>query len=351
MILTPQFDRAKERRLTLSQPRPHNMKTGIKAIIRFVQLASVTFAAFTVGRAAAQQPTDRSVQPAAFSRPATGTAVQQVRFSRQPAKVGDEVQQNIGLELRLTMSMRQGNQVTGKNQTLLRTNQRRVVTTSEVDSGRMTAVKVQYPVATKQMSAADVTDGKNDLPEPTLTPQPVQGKTYICRRNNGEKGELVVIDAAGNRPPSDEYEIVSQQMQIVGRPNPLAQFLAGRTIAVGDKVELPKEIASQIFNLGDGFGRVTRFTLTLQKVTTENSVTSAAFLAAVEASSNNATQMRLEVEGPLVVDVASCRAQKISLVGPIGMSQSRGTYSTAYQMIGTGRLQMSIASTYRDARR
>ena len=56
-------------------------------------------------------------------------------------------------------------------------------------------------------------------------------------------------------------------------------------------------------------------------------------------------------EGPLVIDVATCRAQKISLVGPIGMSETRGSYSTAYQVIGTGKLQMSIASTYRDAKR
>jgi hypothetical protein len=66
---------------------------------------------------------------------------------------------------------------------------------------------------------------------------------------------------------------------------------------------------------------------------------------------NGATQMRLEVDGPLVVDVATCRAQKMALSGPIGMSDTRGSYSNAYQMIGTGKLNMSIASTYRDAKR
>ena len=62
-------------------------------------------------------------------------------------------------------------------------------------------------------------------------------------------------------------------MQMVGRPNPLAQFLAGRTIAVGEKIELPSAVASQIFNLGDKFGKVSRFTLTLKKVQTEGGVT------------------------------------------------------------------------------
>ena len=71
--------------------------------------------------------------------------------------------------------------------------------------------------------------------------------------------------------------------------------------------------------------------------------------AAVQAASNSATQMRLEVAGPLVVDVATCRAQRIAFIGPIGLSESRGSYSTASQMIGTGRLQMSVASIFRDA--
>ena len=50
--------------------------------------------------------------------------------------------------------------------------------------------------------------------------------------------------------------------------------------------------------------------------------TFAVFQANVDAASNNRTQMRLEVEGPLVVDVATCRAQRISLLGPIGMSET-----------------------------
>ena len=316
------------------------MNTGIK-------LATALVTILTVRTAVGQQLPDSRVEQAAFSRPASGDAAQQVSFSRQAARVGDEVEQNLGLELRMTMTMRQANEMVGKSQTTVRTNQKRVLTTTEVDNGRTIAVRLQYPVATKQESIVEGSDAN----QPTLAPQPVQGKTYICRRDSGENGELVVTDEAGNRPPTDEYEIVAQQMQMVGRPNPLAQFLAGRTIAVGEKVELPSAVASQIFNLGDKFGKVSRFTLTLTKVQTEGGVTCAVFQANVEAVANAATQMRLEVEGPLVVDVATCRAQKISLVGPIGMSETRGSYSTAYQVIGTGKLQMSIASTYRDAKR
>jgi hypothetical protein len=319
-----------------------NMKTGII-------IAAVLVTNLAVGSASGQQLADSNIGQASFNAASHQPASvgQRVSFSRQPVCVGDEVEQNLGLELRMTMTMRQGNELAGKSQTTVRTNQKRVLTTVEVEKGRLVALRLQYRAATREESTVEGS-GAN---EPTLAAQPVQGKTYICRRDAGENGELVVTDEAGNRPPTDEYEIVAQQMQMVGRPNPLAQFLAGRTIALGEKIELPTAVASQIFNLGEKFGKVSRFTLILKKVQTENGAKCAVFQAHVEAFANAATQMRLDVEGALIVDVTTCRAQKISLIGPIGMSETRGSYSTAYQVIGTGKLQMSVASVYHDAKR
>lgn len=314
----------------------------------FVCLATLV-SLLVAGRAAGQQSDVGGVQQAAFTRPASGSGDQKVSFTQQPATVGDIIEQNIDLELRMMMSMRKGNEVAGKQLTTVRTDQRRILTATEVDNGRMVSVKVHYPVATKQET---VVEANQSPTEPLAGAQPVQGKTYICQRLAGADGELVVTDEAGNRPPTEEYVMVAQQMQMVGRPNLLADFLAGRTVAVGEKIKLPADVARLVFNnLGDRFGKVTRFTLTLQNVKSEHGVAYAVFQANVDASANSSTQMRLEVEGPLVIDVATCRAQKIELIGPIGMSETRGSYSTAYQLIGTGRLQMGIASTFRDSPR
>jgi hypothetical protein len=137
-------------------------------------------------------------------------------------------------------------------------------------------------------------------------------------------------------------------MDSVGRMNPLSQYLAGREVAIGDTLQLPKEIADQVFNLGENFGQVERFDLTLEKISPpENSAT---FFARVEAASNDASQMRLQVDGPVVVDIGSSRAVETSLAGPIGMSETRGSFSTSYQVIGTGRLQMRIASRFQDVK-
>jgi hypothetical protein len=319
----------------------------------------ITLALFELGTLATA---DEPVQQTAFNRPAPADAQPlSVRFGRHSTRVGDETEQTVVLEMRLALTMRRANEVIGKNQSTVRTQQRRIVTTTAVEVGRTMAVRVHYAEATKQVVAAetphvaptsdDATAGAAAIAEYQPVPQPVQGKTYLCHREPGENGKLIVTDEAGHRPPTEEYDIVAQQMDIVGRPNPFAQFLAGRMVTVGDTLELPKELARQIFNLGEKFGEATRFTLTLQKVEAEDGANCAVFLANVEAKSNGASQMLLQVDGPLAVQVDTCRATRINLEGPIGMSESRGSYSTAHQVIGTGHLRMNIACAHRDARR
>jgi hypothetical protein len=333
----------------------------IGALCLFQVCTAVLVGFVCAGLIQAQQPQAAATAPvkqAAFEREAASLQQpQSVRFGRQAARVGDQADQVIDLEMRLTLTMRRANELMTKNQTSVRTNTHRIVTTMAAEEGRTSAVRVEYPKSTKEVSGSqDANDqiapgGTTVTSQSPSTSQPVEGKTYLCQREPGENGKLIVTDLAGNRPPDEEYEIVSQQMDMVGRSNPFAEFLAGRTVQVGEKLEVPKQLASQMFNLGDQFGEVTRFALTLKKIETEAGHTCAVFQTSVEAASSDASQMRLQVEGPLVVHVDSCRAAKISLIGPIGMSETRGSYSTAYQVMGAGRLQMSIASKYAEARR
>src|SRR4051812_12755809 len=105
------------------------MKTGITIVTVLVTILAV-------GPSAAQQLADSQVEQASFGATsrerASGDSAQRVSFSRQAVRVGDEVEQILGFELRMTMTMRQGNEMVGKSQTTVRTNQKRVLTTTEV---------------------------------------------------------------------------------------------------------------------------------------------------------------------------------------------------------------------------
>jgi hypothetical protein len=301
--------------------------------------------AFSPLAAHGQQPPDkatRSVRQASFDRGPSKTR-EPVQFGRRVVQVGDAVEQAVSLQMRLSTSLRQGNELLEKNQTVVRSHQRRLVTTREVDQHRVTAVEVRYFEATRQITSDNAAESSAPLA------QPVQGKTYHCRRDLGDDAKLLVTAPDGQTPSPEECEIVEQNMEMVGRANPLAQFLAGRTVAVGETVVLPKDLARQLFNLGNRFGDVSRFDLVLENVETHDGELCAAFLARVEAASNDSSQMRMQVEGPLVIQIDTCRAVRLALTGPIGMSETRGSYSTAYQLLGTGQLKMSIDSAYRDA--
>jgi hypothetical protein len=289
----------------------------------------------------AQSPQQPGVQSASYER----TAPQTVRFDRREPQVGDQLEQSLAVALELDTMVRQGNEVLEQSKTLLRRHQRRVVTTTHVADGMTVAVLARYAEAAKQV-AAGTSGGK--LGDASLTPQPVQGKTYRCRRD-GEA--LLITDANGHVPPLDEYEIVALNMDTLGRPNPLAEFLAGRTLTVGERLALPLDVAEKLLGLGGEMGKVTRFELTLTDVTQIDGATCAKFHASIEAASSNSSQMRLAVEGPLAIQADTCRAVQAAFTGPIGMSETRGSLTATCQLSGTGNMTVKIASTYDDVAR
>jgi hypothetical protein len=324
---------------------PQNCSTKLDCPPRFASLALIVMTAVALSAAAqTPQPTvDSNVRPASVDRSAPAPPAPAARFARRPTQAGDQVEQVIAHEMQLTTNWRQGNEIVDSSTTVVKNNQRRLVTTTHIAEGRTHGVIVRYLEATNQQSSGE----KPAETQPPST-SPVMGKTYRCQRD-GEK--FVVTDEQGRLPPPVELEIVTADMESVGRPSPLAEFLAGRTVAIGETLSLPLELADRLLGLSDTLGKLTRFDLTLREVRTDEGVPIALFHASIEAASNDSSQLRLIVSGPLVVQTETCRAVSTNLSGPIAMSESRGSYSARFQLISTGRLSMNIASTYRDATR
>jgi hypothetical protein len=323
--------------------------SGTSAAVLLVWIVSATIA-IAQPTAARNAP---ALRTAAFEQVGQPSEPPPVTFGRYSPRVGDRVEQTVWLQMRLSTSLRQGNQLVIKDNTVMRSEQHRVVTTTDVDGSRPSAVNVHYLKATRQVAQSrnGLQHGPASTPlDSSPVPQPVAGNTYHCRRGDGNAA-LIVTDAQGKAPPSDEYEIVAENMETVGRVNPLADFLANRSVIVGDTLVLPQEAADRLFNLGKRFGAVKRFELTLREIITLEGAACAVFTASIEAASNDSSQMKLQVEGPLVVQVATSRAVRAELSGPLALSESRGTYSTAHQVIGTGNLTVRIASIYSAAAR
>ena len=110
-------------------------------------------------------------------------------------------------------------------------------------------------------------------------------------------------------------------------------------------------MAERLLGIGDPLGQVDQFVLTLEDVRPIGGAEIVVFKANVSAASSDSSQMRLELAGPLVVQVDTCLAVQADLIGPIGMVETRGSLDHTYQMAGTGRMTVRIASTYHDVAR
>ncbi|MEM6655568.1 MAG: hypothetical protein AAF596_07185, partial [Planctomycetota bacterium] len=203
-----------------------------------------------------------------------------VTFGSMPARVGDRVDQNIRLELRLKSRVRRDAEVLKESQSEVVHAHTRRVTTTEVVADRRVAATVAYTGATEEA---------------------VAGKTYHCRRVDDT---LQITDDQGVIPTVAEHEIVSRHMQMLGRPNPLAEYLGGKTVTVGETLSLPREVAVALFGAAS-FGDVERFDLTLAGVLDDRGPAAARFNADISVAASDGTQTRMEIGGPMVIEAAT----------------------------------------------
>lgn len=256
-------------------------------------------------------------------------AHQRATFAKLAANPGDRVDQTLAVDLKLDSTVRKGHETVDQSSSQLVRNQQRTVVVEEVVEGLTIAARVRYSKCERNV------DGQASQP-------PVVGKTYVCRRNDDDS--LTVTRTDGTFASPDEFRIVSESMESLGRPNPLAEFLAGKTVAVGEVLELPHDVGAALLGSKTSLGHVAKFTLTLREVLETEGV--ARFAVEIETEGSEKTQMRLIVNGHLDVETSTCRTRRFAVSGPLGMATTTGTYSTAKTTYVRGKLNLSMAAEY-----
>ena len=256
-----------------------------------------------------------------------------VEFRKQSTELGDRSQLTLHVAMDLKTQSIQGGQVIEQGTSQTERNQVRTMVVTHLEEGRVVGARVRFDRSDRGRSG--------DSGPGVVEEDPVIGKAYDCRRVGDE---LEITSADGAIPPLAEYRVVAQAMESLGKPNPLANYLAGRLVAVGERLALPPEVAKAVFGMDDRFGEVERFELTLESIQSGDADSVARFTADAEASGAGSAQMRLQLIGSLAIDVGSCRVLRADLSGPIGMSESRGSLTNKRQLIGSGKVRMQIAS-------
>lgn len=280
-----------------------------------------------------------NVTPAAYESLDVIPAVQQVQFTRRGAQQGDRVDQTVSVGITLESTVRQGDQTIDQSSSAMHREQQRTMIATEVVAGRTIEAQVRFLEALRTVQDS----GENDGAEQTEQ-QPIVGHTYSCRRLDDESLQVTRHD--GSFPTPEEHRLVSESMAALGRVNPLAEFLAGKTISVGEKLELPAELGAGLLGSSATMGNVSRFELTLQQVRGEQGNRVAEFAAEVEAEGAKKTQLRLLVTGTLAVEVDTCRTRLLELKGPMGMATTIGSYSHAETTFVRGKLNLAMNAEY-----
>ena len=278
-------------------------------------------------------------------QPATDTALvplpettseKSVQFSQQPAEVGDRVAQQIDFAMHLNTSILQSDQIAHQQSVSQEHRQQRLVEVLEVAQGNVRQARVTFP-----QSRGTSPDGEN--PDKEVV-EPVEGKAYLVTRQGKQ---LLVTDVNGAIPPRAEFEIVYTSMQSLGLPNPLAAFLLGRTIHVGETIEVPQSIASEMLGFGAELGEVKQFQLRLKEPATYEGSPCAVFDAKILVAGGADQPLRVGVVGPVVILTESCRTVVTELTGPLSVDAVEHTRGGSYQYQGSGEVRVAVHAHYR----
>lgn len=276
---------------------------------------------------------ENAAQPATYTTPLAAPAndTKSIRFTQQPTVVGDQVTQKVGMELELRTVIKQSGQIAHDSTTNIRRRQQRTVEVLEVADGRARRARVSYPLS-RELTPEN--------PDPkTEEAQPVEGKSYIVTRSGKQ---LLVTDAEGAIPPRREYEIVVNSMETFGKPSPLAEFLLQRELHIGDRLEVPRDLAADMMGF-DQFGSVERFELAVNAVREVDGRPCVLFTAAISTQGEPNDPLRVTAEGTIAVELATTRTVQATLRGPLTVT----TVEHEAECTATGEVLVAIHSYYR----
>lgn len=264
------------------------------------------------------------------------TGAETITFTKQVSQPGQSMVQQSFVHMDTVQSYEQSNQVISKENREIRKKQVRLIQTV---SASPAVVNVTYTEAHRE-------EGKNRL-FAKKKPEPVLNKSYQVTR---EGEELKVVNANGVAPPSDELEIVKSTMSWVGRPNEMAEFLNGRTIAVKQQIELPEEVAARMFGGKVGIGKIDRAVLTLKKIKTIHGAKCGVFgvdlIGRTVVSPVVEENERLEVEGEISVQADTCRTAVAEVASDVDLTEERGPSGATFTVKNKGKLRIAVNAKF-----
>ena len=125
---------------------------------------------------------------------------------------------------------------------------------------------------------------------------------------------------------SAEIAFLQHDLDTFGRPNPLATFLSGQQLTVGQVVKLPPEVAADLVGTAHKIGMAKEIQLTLTKVGGGQQVASqvAEFQLHINLAGAVTGGVDMLMRGTLEIEITTCRVTRMQLQGPIRTVEEHG---------------------------
>ena len=264
---------------------------------------------------------------------------QSVTFSFVAASKGDKVEQTTTTRSNLHTTYEQSSQVISSDTKDETIKQNRLIEVVETAASGIPTVKVKYAKATKKTNGSLLARSK---------PQPVAGKSYIVQRRGDE---LDITYPDGSAPTAAELGIVRVNMQSVGKENPLAKFLDGKTISLGQVLRLPDQVGQELMGswLGkDALPVTIKMTKLHQHQTKLTNQPAATF--EIQMTSRNVDGLpSVSSAGQVTVGVLNCQTLQLRMNADVNLTEKRGPQGATFTVKNHGNVHIEMAANYADA--
>lgn len=262
-----------------------------------------------------------------------------VTFHVRPPKVNDTAESNETFTSKVEMTISAGVK-TIETETVENVRRRRYTTTVVAMRGDVvTAERIHFLSSTQENTV-----GERQGP-PSI--DPVTGKTYLARFVNG-KVEISTGDGAA--VPDAEAKLVHQQVEDLGKANPMGAFLAAHRFAKGVEMKVPSKLVRRLFHMDPtdevGPGGMT---VVLSEVRSGKNGPLAVLATALTLSGSVAPKSRLtaHIKGSFVVEVDTGHVISANFSGPVEMTGQVDQGGAVYEMKATGTMSGTGTDVYR----
>ncbi|HEY4308384.1 MAG TPA: hypothetical protein VGN12_02930 [Pirellulales bacterium] len=256
---------------------------------------------------------------------AFGDPPQEYRFTYRPLAVGDQVHETVRYTIDMKTIRSQAGEVIDVNDQMAVRDEQAVVVRLQAGPGETARVRLTYEQSQQttqpRVGAVQASD------------RPVAGKTYIVARKGDE---LAIADEQGQAPPDEEREIVSRTLDNLGKPHPLGVFFNGRTMTVGQRVELPADYAAKLLSAWDPALASEPLEVILMGTERVDGQ-----LCALLHTLPAAAGRRSPIDGKFLVELATCRPAVVELRGPVNSTERRGATGVEFDIRRKGKLQVA----------